>query len=109
MAAKIKHPCRYRGCRALTTERYCEEHRGRGDKRESAGRRGYNRAWQQARLSYLSSHPLCVACEAEGRVRAAVVVDHVVPHRGNAELFWDESNWQALCKWHHDQKTGKGE
>jgi 5-methylcytosine-specific restriction protein A len=22
-------------------------------------------------------------------------------------LFWDTTNWQALCKPHHDQKTAK--
>ena len=25
------------------------------------------------------------------------VVDHVVPHRGDRMLFWDSTNWQALC------------
>lgn len=27
------------------------------------------------------------------------------PHRGDQKLFWDESNWQALCKPCHDRKT----
>jgi 5-methylcytosine-specific restriction protein A len=36
------------------------------------------------------------------RVKVANVVDHNIPHQGNQELFWDESNWQALCKQHHD-------
>ena len=31
--------------------------------------------------------------------------DHIVPHRGDMRLFWDESNWQPLCKRHHDVKT----
>lgn len=35
----------------------------------------------------------------------AEVVDHIVPHRGDEKLFWDESNWQALCKRCHDSKT----
>jgi 5-methylcytosine-specific restriction protein A len=35
------------------------------------------------------------------------VVDHIVPHRGREQLFWDESNWQALCKACHDRKTGE--
>lgn len=33
---------------------------------------------------------------------ATEVVDHVVPHRGDHDLFWDEDNWQASCRWHHD-------
>ena len=30
------------------------------------------------------------------------VVDHKIPHRGDADLFWDEDNLQALAKQHHD-------
>ncbi len=35
-------------------------------------------------------------------VEPATVVDHVVPHKGDADLFWDRDNWQPCCKWHHD-------
>jgi 5-methylcytosine-specific restriction protein A len=41
----------------------------------------------------------------QGRVVKASVVDHIIPHRGDAELFWNESNWQSLCKSCHDHKT----
>jgi 5-methylcytosine-specific restriction endonuclease McrA len=41
-------------------------------------------------------------CQANGKVTAASVVDHIIPHRGDDALFWDLSNWQALCKPHHD-------
>jgi 5-methylcytosine-specific restriction endonuclease McrA len=41
-------------------------------------------------------------CQSNGRVTAAAVVDHIKPHRGDAALFWDVTNWQALCKQHHD-------
>ena len=51
------------------------------------------------------SYPLCAACEAEGRLVPAMVVDHVTPHRGDLRLFWDSGNWQALCKPCHDRKT----
>ncbi len=59
--------------------------------------RGYGYKWQQARERFLRSHPLCCYCERGGKVTAASVVDHRTPHRGNQSLFWDESNWQALC------------
>ena len=26
---------------------------------------------------------------------------------GDPKLFWDRSNWRALCKRCHDQKTGR--
>ena len=33
------------------------------------------------------------------------VVDHIIPHRGNLALFWDEANLQAVSKaWHDSEK-----
>ena len=32
-------------------------------------------------------------------------MDHIRPHRGDPVLFWDQTNWQPLCKHHHDVKT----
>jgi 5-methylcytosine-specific restriction enzyme A len=74
----------------------------RGTKGQGSTARGYGYKWQQARLGYLAQHPLCVMCQAEGRVEAATVVDHKVPHRGDMARFWDSDNWQSLCKPHHD-------
>ena len=68
----------------------------------SATARGYGYRWQQERLRFLAAHPLCCMCEAEGRVTAATVVDHEVPHQGDQQLFWDRTNWRAMCKPHHD-------
>lgn len=69
----------------------------------TSAERGYGYRWQQARLSYLRENPLCVMCEAETppRTTVASIVDHKVPHRGDQELFWDQSNWQSLCATHH--------
>lgn len=64
--------------------------------------RGYGYRWQKAREQYLLDNPLCVYCARHGRTAAASVVDHVVPHRGDQDLFWDQGNWQALCKPCHD-------
>jgi len=75
--------------------------------RGSACSRGYDARWRKARAAYLASHPLCVWCQDEGRLEPAVVVDHVRPHKGDPGLFWDEQNWQALCKPHHDRKTAR--
>jgi 5-methylcytosine-specific restriction enzyme A len=37
-------------------------------------------------------------CHELGLVTDATQTDHVIPHRGDARLFWDEeNNWQALC------------
>ena len=70
--------------------------------RGSSADRGYGYRWQQARLRHLEANPLCVMCASEGRVVEAQVVDHIKPHKGNQTLFWSASNWQSLCKRHHD-------
>ncbi len=70
-----------------------------------AAKRGYNRRWQKARKSYLEAHPLCVQCAKQGKYVRATVVDHIIPHRGDQKLFWDQNNWQSLCKSCHDKKT----
>lgn len=41
----------------------------------------------------------------EESLTPATVVDHVIPHKGDKKFFWDENNWQPLCKRHHDIKT----
>jgi 5-methylcytosine-specific restriction protein A len=72
------------------------------ENRGSARARGYTTRWDKARLTHLRQHPLCVMCMGKGMVVAATVVDHIIPHRGDQKLFWDISNWQSLCKPHHD-------
>lgn len=74
-----------------------------GNPRPNARQRGYTRRWEKARETFLTQHPFCKMCEEQGRVTAATVVDHVVPHKGDQRLFWDTANWQALCKPHHDR------
>lgn len=96
----------------LTTGRASDERGVRtktvGRVRESSAARGYTWTWRKASRLYLQQHPLCM-CPACGggtlRIRPATVVDHIVPHRGDAVLFWDEANWQAMAKRCHDHKT----
>lgn len=73
--------------------------------RETAAERGYDARWRKARAAYLRAYPLCVECEASGKLERATVVDHVIPHRGDAALFWNRANWQSLCATHHNRKT----
>lgn len=75
------------------------------EKRLSSRQRGYSSRWDRASRAYRAEHPLCRACEGLGRVTPSQVVDHIKPHRGDMELFWDRGNWQALCKRCHDIKT----
>lgn len=68
----------------------------------------YNARWKRLRIKFLDEHPLCEECKRSGFVKEADIVDHIVPHRGDLILFWDEGNWQALCKPCHDRKTASG-
>lgn len=71
--------------------------------RGGSSQRGYGGRWQKARITYLKSHQLCVMCSRLGKVTAASVVDHIAPHKGDQALFWNNDNWQSLCKPCHDR------
>ncbi len=74
----------------------------RADKQTST-QRGYGYRWQKGRALFLREHPMCCYCQRNGLVGVlASVVDHIIPHRGDQNLFWDESNWQPLCAPCHD-------
>lgn len=113
------HPCDAPGCPETVPHgvRFCDTHAGTkpgsAEPRDSAAARGYGRKWREARELFLKKHPLCAECSKHGRITAARVVDHIVPHRGDPVLFWDESNWQPLCDFTsaydcHNAKTGQG-
>lgn len=66
--------------------------------------------WQRRRLNQLRREPLCRYCLDEGKVEAAIVADHIIPHKGDAQAFWHGS-LQSLCVAHHSgtkQATEKG-
>lgn len=78
----------------------------------------YGADWRRARIAYLLANPYCV-CDTdccpgergvgvEGCGSVAVVVDHIIPHKGDMELFWDrENNWQSLTSACHSRKTAR--
>jgi len=108
------HACATPNCGALVPRGRarcdgCEEKHQAHDRatRGSARRRGYDSKWEARRLRHLQKHPLCVHCQREGIVRAATVVDHIVPHKGDRALFDDDNNLQSLCASHHSVKTGR--
>ncbi len=72
--------------------------------RPTARQRGYSREWQKARAAFLLEHPHCIRC-----FRAATVVDHIKPHRGDDVLFWDRTNWQPLCAGCHNRHKQREE
>lgn len=59
-----------------------------------------NTRFRWMRDAFMRSHPFCAQCGD-----LATILDHVVPHRGIARLFWDQANWQSLCTKCHGIKT----
>jgi len=77
--------------------------------RRTAAERGYGSRWRKAREAFLRDYPLCQYCQEDGKVEPATVVNHIKPHKGDQGLFWDQANWQAVCKPHHDSTIAKEE
>jgi len=116
MPRSAKVPCRHPLCRELLDKPgFCKLHESEAHKihrdydscRGSSTKRGYDYRWQKTRKGYLENHPLCVHCEAEGRITAANEVDHIIPIQIAPMRKYDRTNWQPLCKSHHSKKTAK--
>lgn len=112
MAMRPKRPCKYPGCSELVIEGYCDKHKRIKNQqiereRRTSSQRGYDSRWQRYREKFLKDHPLCVDCLKAEKVIAATDVDHIIPHKGNKELFWDPNNHQALCHSCHSKKTAE--
>lgn len=58
--------------------------------------------WFRLRHLQLKKEPICRFCSQQKRVTAASIVDHIEPHRGDEEKFYDPENLQSLCKPCHD-------
>lgn len=67
------------------------------------------RGWAVLRERQLAYEPLCAMCREAGRVEPATVVDHIEPHKGRVESFFDEGNLQSLCKPCHDSHKQRAE
>lgn len=92
-------PTTYRSPRQPSRREVRKEYdRHRGSARE----RGYTHDWDKASKRNLIMYPLCVGCLSVDRTQAATVTDHIIPHKGDMDLFWDGNNWQSCCTDHHN-------
>lgn len=118
---KLMQFCAEHGCGELVPRGRCQKHlytrdRARGTFRE----RGYTSRWDRRSAHFRSIYPLCgmrpngqkpvmSQCYTEHRTTRATQVDHVIPHKGDPVLMWDElGNWQSLCSACHMRKTAAG-
>lgn len=66
-------------------------------------------AWSVLRRSQLLNQPLCEMHSQMKKTVMANIVDHITPHKGDEELFFDISNLQSLCKSCHDRHKQRQE
>lgn len=65
--------------------------------------------WKRLRAECRERQPDCVMCLALGKHEKGQHVDHIVPHKGDRALFFDETNLQHLCEWHHNSVKARHE
>ena len=76
--------------------------------RRTAAQRGYGHKWRKESKAFLALHPWC-SYKGDGCTLLAEVVDHHIPHRGDARLFWDRDNWRSICRHCHDVHKARDE
>lgn len=110
----LKRLCKAAGCNRIAEypNRYCDVHKALENPEKGTFMGGnynfptdYNHLyhslrWKEASKNFLRTYDTCCRCG-----NRATVVDHIIPHRGDEALFWDESNWQPLCDKCHQLKT----
>ncbi len=102
--------CNHPGCRALVEagSGQCPAHkraqqRVRDRDRPSPAVRGYGRNHQRLRLIVMAEQPLCLTCQAAGRIELGTEMDHIDGNVNNLS----RDNLQMLCKGCHSHKTAK--
>jgi len=100
--------CTYPGCNVLVKRGRCIAHPTKRVVRDPAIKKLYNSLqWKAMRAAQLASHPWCTECDKRNALVMATEVDHIQPHEGNPQSFFDATNLQSLCKPHHSNKTSK--
>jgi 5-methylcytosine-specific restriction enzyme A len=100
----------------------CPDHQRQSDqwdrqRRGSARERGYGPQWdrysrwlrQQVDCPECGrNHALCERCQAQGRIEASELIDHIIPIKSEGDpLFWEHGNHQGLSRNCHAMKTAE--
>ncbi len=60
----------------------------------------YDEDWARHSKAFLKENPRCYACGKKSEV-----TDHLVPHKGDENLFWKTDNYIPLCHSCHNRIT----
>ena len=111
---KPKKPCAQRGCKELTTGRYCNVHaketmtRYNKYGRDQATGKRYGTQWRKIRAAFLSAHPLCFMCQTNGKLTPASTVHH--RRKLTDGGTHDYGNLMSLCaSCHSSLHAGEGD
>jgi 5-methylcytosine-specific restriction protein A len=105
--------CNYPGCSTLTKSYYCPIHQKKAEQNRKGLFQNTKRTtsknyhslyqtykWKKTSREFLKENPFCVLCGAKSEI-----TDHIIPHKGNEEIFYNKNNLQALCWKCHSKKT----
>ncbi|MGG6437388.1 HNH endonuclease signature motif containing protein [Saccharococcus caldoxylosilyticus] len=124
MPNKPLRPCNKIGCRNLTRETYCNEHKHLAEQRQRTRRNDreydkykrnqqarafyHSREWERLRQAALArDHYLCQHCLQHNRITRATIVDHIVPISVDWSKRLSLDNTQSLCHPCHNRKTAE--
>lgn len=103
-----KYYCSYANCKTLIDHRgYCAEHIDKKPRPfdgavRSSSLYGSSR-WATLRNEYITDDSQCSICGS----REQLHLDHIAPHRGVIDLFFNEDNLCCLCASCHRIKTAQ--
>lgn len=106
--------CSHLGCKNTKSKynQYCIEHGGRDvfNQKYNKDRKSFNdmyntRQWLSLRQIQLSKQPICIACQSQGIITPANVVDHLFPWSQISKEAFFINRFQSLCQTHHSEKT----
>jgi 5-methylcytosine-specific restriction protein A len=108
-----KKICNHPGCNELIppTERYCQHHKKESAPPFSSAIR-FNEAlykttqWKTLRKKVLAEQPFCAKCGLTD-IETKLEVHHIIPPRGNEELFFDRDNLVSVCPVCHKYLTNR--
>ncbi|QDU62155.1 HNH endonuclease [Planctomycetes bacterium Pan216] len=68
-----------------------------------------SKRWRRFRKWFLARQPLCIDCEAAGRLKEADQLHHVVKLKDDWSRRLDPTNVVGLCRSCHSKRTARGE